>query len=512
MPRNYIEIADDISKTGFFSEYLPPCFRLDENAFNYPPVENCDLIKPISFTMSRYNGNDARRSIFIPEIGSYLVAQQYMKNNQIIEELIAFTESENMSFSPILDEDDSVVRHEQSYGAEFSEFEEPSSSFIDNIAKKIIRAAGAKKILNLDISNCFSSFYIHMIPAILLGLEDTEKEYKKSQSHVANIVIDPTYIKYCKLDEIIRHQNENRTNGLLVGVLSSKIIAESILTRIDIELKGQGVNYSRYMDDYEVYLYGDDEKYIISIFEKTLKRYGFSLNNEKTKIKEFPYYVAENLANIYTKYQDKTLNGSELMALFNTFSLLEENGTKGAIRYLLKSIEKIPIETENSELYKAYLLTILGNNERALSKVCSLLIKNYNQVPLESKDIDFIINLLKMHILHEHDLEVLWLLYLLVETTSIQADSPILKIIVDTKNELAKVLLLCKGLFSEELLSQVSESASSWMLLYELYAANHISKEEFCQKLNISKNLRMYERFKNKSIHFCVFDNDDDLW
>ena len=72
----------------------------------------------------------------------------------------------------------------------------------------------------------------------------------------------------------IRKQNLNRTNGLLVGPLLSKIIVEAILTRIDLELEAVGIHFSRYVDDYEVYLYRHEEKEIISVFEKILKQYG----------------------------------------------------------------------------------------------------------------------------------------------------------------------------------------------------------------------------------------------
>ena len=55
-------------------------------------------------------------------------------------------------------------------------------------------------------------------------------------------------------------------------------------------------------------------------------------------------------------------------------------------------------------------------------------------------------------------------------------------------------------------LSTLKENAQSWLLLYELFAADVISKEEFCEKANVKSNLEMYEKFKIKGIHFCSFD------
>lgn len=319
--RNYTLIGKNISSTGFFSEYLPPCFQLDDNVFRFPPPIQCDAITPYSFTMSRYSGAKARRTIFIPEIGAYLAAQGYMNDNGILKELIEFSERSTVSFSPILGKDDSIVRHEQIYGEPGPEEVAPApTQYIENIAEKIIRSAGAKQILKLDISNCFSSFYMHMIPAIILGADGAETEYRKWLQGNAS----ETYKKYQKLDVVIRQQNLNRTNGLLPGILSSKIIAEAILTRIDLELEERGLVFSRYVDDYEVYLYRNEAEEVITAFEQTLRRYGFVLNSEKTEIIDYPYYVEENFEKLLDGQLRDGMGVEEWMGLFNTFSRWSE--------------------------------------------------------------------------------------------------------------------------------------------------------------------------------------------
>ncbi|WP_252230443.1 RNA-directed DNA polymerase [Clostridium sp. ZBS15] len=503
MNRNYISIEKEMAETGFFSEYLPPCFKLDPKVFMRAPSENCDLIEPCCFTMSRYNGNDARRSIFIPEIGAYVATRNYIRRENIVKEIIKFTETEEISFSPILGKNGGIMRHEQSYNGITNQLEHISSDYIENIAKKIVKSTGAKKILKLDISNCFSSFYMHIIPAIMLGVEGADQDYNKFLKNSDDETISDTYKKYRKLDEVYRRQNLNRTNGLLSGPLTSKMIAEGILTRIDKELKSEKIKFSRYVDDYEVYLFNDNEKTIISIFTRVLKRYGFSLNNEKTEVIDFPYYVAENLEKIFKKYNKENMDNSDLIELFNAYFILEKNGTKGAIRYLLKTLEQNPIERTEFHLYKAYLITIIENNERSLSKACSLFIENKENFTLNEGEISIIKEMLDKHISFEHDLEVLWLLYLLIETDNIQIDDSLVQKIVDSKNELAHIILLRKELLGEENIDQVSSKASSWILIYELYVSEHITVEVLISKLNLNKNLHMYEYLKEHNIHFC---------
>lgn len=503
MARNYTLIERGIADTGFFSEYLPPCFNLNDGVFLRAPAENCDLIEPYCFTMSRYNTNDARRNIFIPEIGSYVVARNYIRQEHIIKELVEFTENNDISFSPILGNDDSIMRHEQSYDETISHMEEITSTYIENIAIKIIKATGAKKVLKLDISNCYSSFYMHMIPAILLGADQAEREYNKYLKDHNDPTISVIYRKYRKLDEVIRQQNLNRTNGILPGLLYSKILAEGMLSRIDKELESTGINFTRYVDDYEVYVYNDEEKTIISTFVKILKRYGFTLNDEKTEVIAFPYYMAENLEKIFKDRMKDRLDNPDLMELFNSYFLLEKNGVKGAIRYLLKMLEKNSFDLADPSLYRAYLLTTIGNNERSLTKACSLLIKNRDILLLSEKEISFVNELLHKHIDCDHDLEVLWLLYLLMETGNLPKGHPIIQQIVNSRNELAQIMLLRKDLLDAQATTLVVNVATSWILLYELYVAEYMDENTFISRLHLNKNLGMYQYLKQNSVHFC---------
>ena len=67
---------------------------------------------------------------------------------------------------------------------------------------------------------------MHMIPTIIMGYEAADAEHKKSLSIPKEDLntLDTKYLKYQKLDKILRRQNLNQTNGLLVGTLYSKII------------------------------------------------------------------------------------------------------------------------------------------------------------------------------------------------------------------------------------------------------------------------------------------------
>lgn len=138
-----------------------------------------------------------------------------------------------------------------------------------------------------------------------------------------------------------------------------------------------------------------------------------------------------------------------------------------------------------------------------MTKACSILIKNKESLILDTKDILLINQMLGRHISLRHDLEVLWLLYLLIETENIKIDDPIIQKVINSENELADIILLRKGLLTKENVVRVVDKAKSWILLYELYASNYIEEAIFKLKLNINKNTAMYQYFHHNNIHFC---------
>ena len=500
MARDYGKIYKKILNEGFFSEYLPPCFSLNEEIFSKIPSQNCDLIKPYSFSMSRFNANNSRRVIYIPEIGAYAVLNKFVKDNNILKELTEFIDKNSVSFSPVIMEDGTIMKHDQVYNDNSSSDEKLDSNYISNIISKLIKSAGAKKVLKLDIANCFSSIYTHFLPTILLGYDLAEENYKKK---LRNLSTDPIFNVYSKLDSMIRKQNNNQTNGLLVGPILSKLIVEALLTRIDIELKNKNILFSRYMDDYEIYLFKDDEKNIINTFVSILKKYNLSLNFEKIQIVDFPYYNIENFDKIINLYRGGKVESFDLIKLFNIFLEIEKSGTKGAVRYLLKSLDTTPIVVDNNELLNSYILSIMSNDDRSLTKACSLIIKNFEKTSLNEEYIFRIKDMLKLNIEKEYDLEVIWLLYVLIETKNINQEENLIESLINSNNELAKILLLRKKLVKQEDINKIKERAYSWILNYELYVDNYIDENEFFEKVLINKNKDMYKKMKEKEINFC---------
>ncbi|WP_270641987.1 RNA-directed DNA polymerase, partial [Paraclostridium sordellii] len=507
------KLTKDILYNGLFSEYLPSKFNLlmdNFDIFQIPISTKNDFIEPYKYTMSRFSENDKRRIIYLPEISSYINSMKYIKENNFINEFIEISINSNKSFSKLLQDDGTLSTHDQIYGdIDDHTTSSSKSTFISNIIKKLNIAKGAKGVLYLDISNFFGNIYTHIFPAIMLGYEETMNQFKINEQEVieetSNRII---YKKYRDLDKEIRSMNGNRTNGILTGPIISKLISEVLLVKIDEELTRENINFSRFVDDYEVYIYDDKQiEKTTNIISDILNKYYLSLNHEKTKYIPFPYYQFENLEKIIESYNNFDLESYELMELFNTFFQLEANGTKGAIRYLIKSINhksKSHNTSQRNEIFITYLLNVLVNDTRSLTKVCEILIQEKDSPYIDDSFKCNLLNLLVSSIDDKKDLEVIWLLYLSKNLGINHLDNSIVKKIITSKNELAIIILMYE--FEESISSDNEqiyiETASSWILLYELFLTNKISKGKLKNRLHLNNNLNFYNQLKRKKFSF----------
>lgn len=504
------QVVEELKYQGLFSEYLPQNFNLlsdNCNIFDIPIKEKSDLIEPLTFTMSRFTNDEQRRNIHLPELTNYLKLVKYIEDQHITEELIGFSSESENSFSKVLHKDGSILKHEVNYNSlpKHTEGEESTkSTFIQNIVEKINRAKGAKGILFVDIANFYGSIYTHLFPAIPLGFEEAMEQYKIYMANKQDENIKEEYVKYINLDKKIRMLNGGRTNGLLTGPNISFILAESLLTRIDIELKEEGIEFVRYMDDYEVFIY--DESKIDKTKSKVIKvlsKYYLSLNNEKTEYRSYPYFKFKNLERIYESFTNDELEEADIIELFNKFFELEEDGSKGAVRYLIKTIDD-NFRTENFQLFESFLINVLVNDNRSLLKTCELLIKEKDSLEIDGNFVELIESLIVQYANSHKDLEVIWLLYLLKSLSETAIEHDTVKRVVVSENELAIIILLeeYEDSITDEIKKDIIDSANSWILLYQLYLKDWIEDKEFEECAGIKHNLPFYKKLKNNEFTF----------
>ena len=210
----------------------------------------------------------------------------------------------------------------------------------------------------------------------------------------------------------------------------------------------------------------------------------------------------ENLEKILYEYLGKTLDETDFMEMFNTFFKLESNGTKGAIRFLVKSLSEAFV-APNDELFLSYLLNILVNDSRSLVKVCELLIEMNAELSHDDY-IELIESLIVKNTNDNNQLETVWLLYIRKKLFNKRISAKIANMIASSNNELAKVILVeeFNGHLTEAVKRKIIQNASTWLLCYQLFYHDYITKAEFSNKTHISKNLAFYAKLKRENFSF----------
>ena len=141
--------------------------------------------------------------------------------------------------------------------------------------------------MSLDVSKCFDSIYTHS-----LAWATKEKSFIKQNLRKSSFGDD--------FDTIIRHGNDNETNGIPIGPEVSRIFSEIIFQKIDNltinVLKEIGLEFNndyifrRYVDD--VYIFGKNEelvKKVYSVYADILIQFNLHTNVSKSVIQHRPF-------------------------------------------------------------------------------------------------------------------------------------------------------------------------------------------------------------------------------
>lgn len=207
--------------------------------------------------------------------------------------------------------------------------------------------------LYLDLANFYPTLYTHSIPWMILG---KEKAKKNRRNGFAN-----------ELDKMIMKCQYDETHGIPTGNLITKIIAELYMCYFDMKL-GEKYLYSRYVDDIIYPFYGNYDSFITKV-RSVCREYNLNLNEQKTKVEEFPYSLVNEKNDIFSFLKD-IKNNSNVKECIRTFDKFidycvhsEANGNKGAI----KCIYSVLINHLRREKFKKEVINYIFNRRDALT-------------------------------------------------------------------------------------------------------------------------------------------------
>lgn len=200
---------------------------------------------------------------------------------------------DNLHKKTVSDEDSCIEQYNQEYESLKSFFVYKKYNNIYKFYDSYLFNRCEKKynfLLKLDISKCFNSIYTHSLSWATYG-----KTFSKNNLH-------PNKLKGSfsdNFDILMQSINYHETNGIVIGPEFSRIFAEIILQKIDLDLENSlndrnlyhKINYEiyRYVDDYFIF-YNDDtaKELIISNLSELLSFYKLSLNEKKMVIYNKP--------------------------------------------------------------------------------------------------------------------------------------------------------------------------------------------------------------------------------
>jgi hypothetical protein len=154
------------------------------------------------------------------------------------------------------------------------------------------------RLFKFDITRCFDSIYSHSISWALLNKEVVKENIKESKKTFGG-----------KFDSLMQNLNYGETNGIVIGPEFSRLFAELILQRIDLNvfrnLKKEKIKFRtdyeifRYVDDY--FIFYNEEKTkdeILKEYKCQLMEYKLYLNDSKSVLFEKPIITNITIAKL----------------------------------------------------------------------------------------------------------------------------------------------------------------------------------------------------------------------
>ncbi len=333
--------------------------------------------------------------------------------------------------------------------------------------------ATAKYILSTDISSFYPTIYTHSIPWAL-NTKATAKAAKSSATVVGN-----------ELDRFIRNAQDGQTIGIPIGPDTSLVIAETILTAVDLAVGTMSkLRGFRYIDDIELGFstYAEAEQ-MLATLQGVLNEFELQLNPTKTVILDLPAPIESVWASelrIFPLRSDARAQRFDLIHYFNrAFELAKTSAREPVLKYAVSRMDSETIHKDNWVLFQHLLLQSASSEPGALPFVIDQL-KFYADLgyPLDTTTVGGVFsNIINEHAPLGHGSEVAWAIWgSILFATPI--DSAAASKLITVEDSVVALLaldanslgLLGTGFSSplwSSLMTDVDLTQEQWLLTYE---------------------------------------------
>lgn len=343
------ELYEGLLGYGLFNLKLPP-FLTSVEFYNYclthtlPNFKSHDWIR---FDNNRNNG--LPRTLGIPNPFNYSALCGCLRDNwqSILTYFDTITTSQDFKISRIhvrkLDGTKAI------FEMNYEKYKEDGSPEPPDIIK-------SRYIVKTDISQCFGSIYTHSIPWAILG-KALSKTMTTPTSHYSNMI-----------DLLTRNTTFSETHGILIGPVSSNIISEIILCKVDEALHQKGFAFVRHIDDYKCYVSTVDEgEQFLNLLRENLAFYDLSINEKKTEILSLSSYRDTDLKERIHQL-DYLLNYQPGLPVI----------TYPQLRSYLDAITKLYLDLDNNASVYTFAYKLLNKYDLSMNASCYLINKAMN--------------------------------------------------------------------------------------------------------------------------------------
>lgn len=370
-------------------------------------------------------------------------------------------------------------------------------------------------LVKTDITRFYPSIYTHSIPWAAYGKE----RVKSAMGYYKGSFAD-------RIDVLVRACNRNQTIGIPIGPETSRIIAEVISSRIDMDFQAQNLELSdhgvdRLQDDWKVGTKTlEQAEDVITCISSIYRTYGLEINGSKTSIEHIVGSKRKTwLSEIgsFLSHHNGSLHGARLREFITmSLRLQSEHQSDPVVSYALSVIERSGMTNPDIREVESFLLQAAVIAPGSMDKICRIILNLQHATgAISAKRVGQRFAFLAERNLEKgHHFEVIWLLYTLrglkrpfearklCNLSEHSASSAIALLLLDMKHMGMGIGTLPKTEWEDQISSSSVLQDWSWLLAYEgfrkgwLRDAKGLLKEPFFAAMD-KRDIVFYDPKRN---------------
>lgn len=357
----------------------------------------------------------------------------------------------------------------------------PKQRFFSKPIERLSRRRGALYVLHSDVAQFYGSIYTHSIPWALNG-----KTVTKSVLHTGGLGA----VLGNDLDVAVRSGQEGQTVGLPTGPDTSLLLAETLMSAVDLMVKSalgpRLVAGLRYVDDFELYFrsraHAEDG---LGALETACRHFGLSLNEAKTEISALPLDLEaqwrSSLHQVNLRTATDELLANDLVAFFNVaFRHRRESPNESVMSYALQKARSLVQGPRSGAVLADVALASLQFESAAFPYAIEAFADLDRQsVAWDRSAVAGVLNrLVREHAPLEHGFEVSWALWA-IGVLALRLDARAAKAVAAMQDNVSLLVYLsltelglvskpeAPARFSMLESSTVAQRTDDWLLAYE---------------------------------------------